>query len=639
MKIFEKNQNNKNYLIKNIAFFAGLLLSFLLLINIFPLVDLIYNVKKLDNKVEEVIIKIDSNDYLGLKNETYYISKYSERVLKDINVLRIFKFIPVVEKNLNSASDLISIAYNYSDFYSDFIEILEDSNIIDIENKSNNLDIEKLLLEYGKNVEFFNNFLNKIEDSIKLINKNKNLEVYKKIASSWDKIEKYEGLLSNIKETYFPLFEEIPEILGVEDTARYLLLFQNNTELRPTGGFIGTYGILELEDGEIKTLVIEDVYNLDKNSDIKIKPPEELEKYLEIENLYFRDANWDPDYIKSAKLIETLYKMESGDQRNFNAIVALNPLVLENILEVLSEIEIDGKIFTASNVIDLLNYETKTGYVEKGYTESERKKIIEDFSVILKDEIFNSDLETIKKLTYSIIDSLYNKDILLYFDNLNIQKIVSDYGFDGSITDTEYDYLSVFDANMLAGKSDFGIERDVNYSVKSSSGKLISTLSLFYNNNYEAGIYEEKVTDVYKSYTRVYVPEGSILSAVYIDGVLVSNNYIDVSLENNKTSFGFYFKLPVSENITYTIEYELPDRIYDLAFDLNHYGLVLQKQPGVLNREFNINVNFDRNIETYVKTDFSDVIVFEDNFYLNSIIKNDEFVFMKFENNLLTKRY
>ena len=158
MKIFEKNQNNKNYLIKNIAFFAGLLLSFLLLINIFPLIDLIYNAKKLDNKVEEVIIKIDNNDYLGLKNETYYISKYSERILKDINILRIFKFIPVVEKNLNSTSDLISIAYNYSDFYSDFIEILEDSSIVDIENETNNLDIEKLLLEYGKNVEFFNNF-------------------------------------------------------------------------------------------------------------------------------------------------------------------------------------------------------------------------------------------------------------------------------------------------------------------------------------------------------------------------------------------------------------------------------------------------------------------------------------------------
>lgn len=638
MKFFEKNQNNKNYLIKNIAFLTLSLFLFLLLINVFPFVDLLYNTKKLDDKVSEVVLKIDEGDYLNLKNETYYISKYSERILKDINFLGIFKIIPSVQENLDSASDLVSIAYNYSNFYSNFIEILENSAVLDSENFENNIDIEKLLSEYGRNVEFFDEFLDEIELSIKLINKNKNLEINKKIVSAWDKIEKYENLLVNIQDTYFPLLENIPEILGIENDARYLLLFQNNTELRPTGGFIGTYGILELENAKIKTLTIEDVYNLDKNSDIKIKAPDELKKYLEIKNLYLRDANWDPDYVKSAKLIETLYKMESGDGRNFDGIVALNPSVLENILEVISDIEIDGKIFTASNVIDLLNYETKTGYVEKGYTEDERKKIIEDFSVVLKDEIFNSDLDTVKNIGYSIIESLYNKDILLYFENSNIQKMVKDYGFDGSITNTEYDYLSIFDANMLAGKSDFGIERDVNYSVKSSSGKLVSTLSLFYNNNYEAGIYEEKVTDVYKSYTRVYVPEGSILKAVYINGTAIANQFIDVALENNKTSFGFYFKLPVSENVTYTLEYELPKEISDLAFVSNYYGLVLQKQPGVVNREVSVNVNIDKNIETYVKTDFSESIVFEDNFYLNTSLKNDEFVFMKFQNLLVTKR-
>lgn len=638
MKFFEKNQNNKNYLIKNIAFLTLSLFLFLLLINVFPFVDLLYNTKKLDDKVSEVVLKIDEGDYLNLKNETYYISKYSERILKDINFLGIFKIIPSVQENLDSASDLVSIAYNYSNFYSNFIEILENSAVLDSENFENNIDIEKLLSEYGRNVEFFDEFLDEIELSIKLINKNKNLEINKKIVSAWDKIEKYENLLVNIQDTYFPLLENIPEILGIENDARYLLLFQNNTELRPTGGFIGTYGILELENAKIKTLTIEDVYNLDKNSDIKIKAPDELKKYLEIKNLYLRDANWDPDYVKSAKLIETLYKMESGDGRNFDGIVALNPSVLENILEVISDIEIDGKIFTASNVIDLLNYETKTGYVEKGYTEDERKKIIEDFSVVLKDEIFNSDLDTVKNIGYSIIESLYNKDILLYFENSNIQKMVKDYGFDGSITNTEYDYLSIFDANMLAGKSDFGIERDVNYSVKSSSGKLVSTLSLFYNNNYEAGIYEEKVTDVYKSYTRVYVPEGSRLKAVYINGTAIANQFIDVALENNKTSFGFYFKLPVSENVTYTLEYELPKEISDLAFVSNYYGLVLQKQPGVVNREVSVNVNIDKNIETYVKTDFSESIVFEDNFYLNTSLKNDEFVLMKFRNTLVTKR-
>jgi len=188
MKIFEKNQNNKNYLLKNIAFFSLFLLLFFLLINVFPFIDLIYNTKKLDNKVSEAVVKIDNGNYLELENESYYINKYSERVLKDINVLGMLKILPIVQENLDSASELVSIAYNYSIFYSKFIEILENSKILDIENNSNNIDIEKLLSEYGENVEFFDDFLNEITTSIKLIDKNKNLEVNKKIVSAWDKI-------------------------------------------------------------------------------------------------------------------------------------------------------------------------------------------------------------------------------------------------------------------------------------------------------------------------------------------------------------------------------------------------------------------------------------------------------------------
>ena len=73
-----------------------------------------------------------------------------------------------------------------------------------------------------------------------------------------------DGVLSIVQEKIDPLREKLPQIAGAIDSAiplaeilpllsgypvpkTYLFLLQNNTELRPTGGFLGAYGIMEAQ--------------------------------------------------------------------------------------------------------------------------------------------------------------------------------------------------------------------------------------------------------------------------------------------------------------------------------------------------------------------------------------------------------
>ncbi|MFA5318027.1 MAG: DUF4012 domain-containing protein [Patescibacteria group bacterium] len=112
------------------------------------------------------------------------------------------------------------------------------------------------------------------------------------------------------------LFEEQEQV--------YLILLQNNTELRPTGGFIGNYGILKIKEGRITSLYIDDIYNLDKLAEEKLEiiPPEPLRKYFNRERWFLRDINWSPDFSISAHRAWAMYLLEGG-QEKIDGIIAV----------------------------------------------------------------------------------------------------------------------------------------------------------------------------------------------------------------------------------------------------------------------------------------------------------------------------
>src|SRR3989344_28805 len=91
---------------------------------------------------------------------------------------------------------------------------------------------------------------------------------------------------------------------------KYLILFQNPSELRPTGGFPGTYGVVTFKDGKLQDLKVDDVYNLDGQLQELIVPPIQLQHITP--NWGMRDANWFIDFPTSARKITAFYKKESG---------------------------------------------------------------------------------------------------------------------------------------------------------------------------------------------------------------------------------------------------------------------------------------------------------------------------------------
>ena len=152
--------------------------------------------------------------------------------------------------------------------------------------------------------------------------------------SSLSVIEKVTKLLPIEKDTkkeievINKLVETVMASDGVE--RRYLLLLQNNMELRPGGGFLGQYAIVKIKNGDVTSLLIEDANLLDQRISAKVAPPYPFKRMMQLKKWKFRDSNFSADFPTNVEKAKYFYKL-SGGNNEFDGVIAVNAGVLNHV--------------------------------------------------------------------------------------------------------------------------------------------------------------------------------------------------------------------------------------------------------------------------------------------------------------------
>ncbi len=421
---------------------------------------------------------------------------------------------------------------------------------------------------------------------------------------------KVEGLRDKVVEAQdmlgkaIPLSKILPEVFGYPDKSAFLVILQNSDELRPTGGFIGTYGIVEMENSDVARLDTHDIYHMDMpvKDKISIEPPLPLKEYLGVDKWFMRDSNWSPDWPTSAKKIEEFYELENNllppqNQINdfygkFDGVIAVNPRFITDLIKYIGPIEIEGVKYNEKNFVDLLEYRVEKGYVSLGVPKWQRKEVIGKIAKEIKVRLLDLPFVEMYKIVNEIDKNLLRKDLMVYFKDNELQNLALEQGWGGNMISTEGDYLMVVDSNMASLKTDAVIKRRINHEVGEEIDGLFSKLEISYMHS---GSFDWKTTR-YRTYTRVYVPEGSEL--VQVGGG--NPEEVEVYNEFGKTVFAVFFTVEPGKIGTLTFRYKLPDNI--LKDD--SYFLYLQKQPGSVYDGVNISLNFNEEIKRYTPTGF-----------------------------------
>lgn len=413
------------------------------------------------------------------------------------------------------------------------------------------------------------------------------------------------SLLQNFLTQASGLAETLPKILGLGEEKTYLFLLQNSDELRPTGGFIGTIGILKLKNGQIVSFKTNDVYDYDRfaiNKKMKVTAPEPIKKYL-VENWYLRDSNWSPDFPTAAEKIEWFYHTEAelskGELPNekIDGVIAITPKLIEDLMATLGAVEVDSFIFNKENFVDQLQYLVEVGVEKQNVPYFARKNIIGTLSQKLIARLDNLNFNGWLEVFKTLFNNLNEKNILIYNKDAQIQNLITKQNWSGAIKETSGDFLMVVDANLAALKSNQCVERNISYTINPEADKLKAKTTITYKNNCT---FTWKSTR-YRTYTRVYVPLGS--EWIKTEGSMDNDRspkkgWTDISQENNKTVFGTFIAIEPGESGTLAIEYYLPENVnpeISKQVDSSVYKLYLQKQPG-LTTAFSLDLKFDHKI-------------------------------------------
>jgi hypothetical protein len=431
------------------------------------------------------------------------------------------------------------------------------------------------------------------EEELSKIDPNKYPENYKginvreKLKSVLDLFAQLSAYISESK----PLLESAPYLLGMEEDRNYLVLFQNDKELRPTGGFLTAYSIMKVSKAKFEPVSSDDIYNLDSKYKPSLQAPEPIVDlikgpYVLSQNIRLRDMNYSPDFKVAMDLFST--ESESIGLKGIDGIIAVDTQLLVNLLDALGEIGVPGfgnfssktepkcncpqVVYELESFADIegpIIWDPLTGKIILRPPNSDnRKKIIGPLMNSILANAMAQPKEKMPALLDSIFKSVIEKHVLFYLHDETAQKAVEGFNIAGKLNESyDGDYLHISDSNLGGRKSNLYVKQEVEQEITVlKDGTIEKTVTITYKNPEK---FDGWLNSVLPNWVRIYVPEGSTLMAV--EGL--EKEYETIS-ELGKTVFSGYFKLRPEGVSKVTFKYSLPFK------KPTDYRLLIQKQPG-----------------------------------------------------------
>jgi len=410
-----------------------------------------------------------------------------------------------------------------------------------------------------------------------------------------------------------PVIEKAHYLLGIDKERTYLVLFQNDKELRPTGGFITAYTIMKVGRGKVNPVTSEDIYKLDNRYTPSIPAPSQFIEFLKgpyvlSGNLRLRDMNYLADFKESMDLFNE--EASKAGIKNIDGIIAVDTHTLVNILDVIGEIGVTGfgnystKIDPECQCPQVVHELEKFADVEGPIVWSEnepgkivyrppnsenRKGIIGPLMNSILANAMGQPKDKIPGLFEAIYKSLKEKHVLFYMTQGDVQEALEEANLAGRIEDYSLDYLHINDSNLGGRKSNLYTTQEVNQIVEiEKDGSLINTLTITYTNPVD---YDGWLNSILPNWTRIYVPKGS--EFVSFEGF---EKIYDTYVEHGKTVFSGSFRLRPKGVIKVVVKYKVPIKID------GNYKVFIQKQPGTDKPFYSIGLK-NRTEEFFLNTD------------------------------------
>ncbi len=399
-------------------------------------------------------------------------------------------------------------------------------------------------------------------------------------ASRYTTIKAKIGELKTTALTAKALLGVLPDTIGVGGRKKYLVLFQNNMELRPTGGFIGSFALMSFDNGHLYDMPVFDVYAADGQLKGHVEPPQPVKEVLGEANWYLRDSNFDPDFPTSARRAEWFIQKEMNETTDGTIGVTMG--ALQNLLRATGPLEISDyqETVTADNIFSRAELHAEVNFFPGSQQKKEYLSAVAD---ALFTKLHTASAGNMLKLLSAVSTSLTGKEIQISVANPATEHAFSALNWDGSITDAPCpttnascikDYLMIVDSNFGVNKANYYVDRKVGDAVTiGKDGSVTHDLKLQYVNRSTSSAWP---AGDYKDYQRLYLPPDATVSAVMVGNTALAQADYTVAPEHGKTVVGYLVGVPINSAVAVEVRYTIPGKVGSGSI----YTWYWQKQGG-----------------------------------------------------------
>ena len=440
-----------------------------------------------------------------------------------------------------------------------------------------------------------------IETSLNKIDPNRYPEEYngKQIRSKIYKAKETLASVHKLIKDGKPIISKTSWLLGKDKPRTYLIVFQNDAELRPTGGFWTAFGLIKIDNGKVTPLGSADIYSLDAKLNSKIPAPRPIKAYhINVPYYNLRDMNISPDFPTSADIFLTYFQKLSGNKEKIDAVVALDTRVLVDLVRIIGRVGVsefgnfsadpDKRCDGCPQIIYQLEWIAGR---PRNYIETNRKGFLGPLMQAILGNAMGAGKEKIGPLVQVLINNLFDKHLMVYFTDKDMQSAAELANIAGKINqDENIDYIHLNDANMSSAKTNLFLKQKIKHEIIVKNGKIEHKITTTYINPSKASNCNLEKGDLclnapkYRNWFRFYTPKGSEL-------IKMTGSEVEpvVYEELNRQVFeGFYgdkFPLYAKSQLKTTIDF------YTSIKPSKDYTLLLQKQAGTKAMEYDLYVN------------------------------------------------
>jgi hypothetical protein len=420
--------------------------------------------------------------------------------------------------------------------------------------------------------------------------------------------------------------QALPAILGHDQPRRYLILAQNEDEIRATGGFLSGAGVLLVDRGQIEQIEFQDASRVDAWAGFTlVKPydfaPHPYQDFMGLQPFLFRDANFWPDFPTSAEVALGLYAYGQDDLTPFDGVIAMDQFFLQLLVEATGPLQLeDGQIVNSNNLVAAMQeaWGEREEDASVGAWAQQRKDFIGIFAQALRQQL-ETDLGSVDLLllVQNMDRAAQGKHLQLYLRDMRAAAVVDRLGWNGRLPNQpNQDTLMVVESNFGYNKVNSLIERSTAYTVDLAQLEAAVAVTLTHRGSPTAADcdqavtysvelqYEDLVERCYWNFIRFYTPAGTELqdasrhpapASAFILGQPWSGGAYLLDDPSGLTTIANFLLLEQGETAVVHTRYQLPATVVQETDGTQVYRLTLYKQAGLPPQPLTVTITLPAN--------------------------------------------